>query len=204
MALLVTIFLLVLVSQAISWIGSSALQESFCSLYLRLFHSKLIARQHELKTTTWSTKAQLMATSAQDQFAKWAKLKRSVDKGFQDLETTNSEIASIKTQFSLKFNSALWFMTTGLQFFIGWWYRRSAVFYLPQGWFGPLTWWLGLPWAPAGSVSCGVWQMACRRIILVLERTVKDTWGRSIHPLSLSQFDPFCFQSRRRYLNQRQ
>ena len=61
----------------------------FCSFYLRLFHSKLIARQHELKTTTWSTKAQLMATSAQDHFAKWAKLKRSVDKGFQDLETTS-------------------------------------------------------------------------------------------------------------------
>jgi hypothetical protein len=61
----------------------------FCSAYLRLFHSKLIARQHELKTTTWATKAQLMATSAQDQFAKWAKLKRSVDKGFQDLEATS-------------------------------------------------------------------------------------------------------------------
>jgi len=61
----------------------------FTSFYLRLFHSKLIARQHELKTTTWSTKAQLMATSAQDQFAKWAKLKRSADKGFQDLETTS-------------------------------------------------------------------------------------------------------------------
>ncbi|KAF9793008.1 WRB/Get1 family [Thelephora terrestris] len=176
MALLVTIFLLVLVSQIISWTGSAVLQGFFCSLYLRLFHSKLIARQHELKTTTWSTKAQLMATSAQDHFAKWAKLKRSVDKGFQDLETTNSEIASVKTQFSIKFNSALWFMTTGLQFFIGWWYRKSAVFYLPQGWFGPLTWWLGLPWAPTGSISCGVWQMACRRIIVVMERTVKDLW----------------------------
>ena len=58
----------------------------FCSLYLRLFHSELIARQQELKTSTWENKTQLMATSAQDQFAKWAKLKRSVDKGFQDLE----------------------------------------------------------------------------------------------------------------------
>lgn len=64
----------------------------FCSLYLRLFHSKLIARQNELKTATWATKAQLMATSAQDHFAKWAKLKRSVDKGFQDLETTSKGV----------------------------------------------------------------------------------------------------------------
>ena len=75
-------------------------------------------------------------------------------------------------------------MTTGLQFFIGWWYRKSAVFYLPQGWFGPLTWWLALPWAPAGSVSCGVWQMACQRIILVLGRTVKEFW-RMLSTVSL-------------------
>lgn len=100
----------------------------------------------------------------------------------------DSEIASVKTKFSLKFNSALWFMTTGLQFFVGWWYRKSAVFYLPQGWFGPLTWWLGLPWAPTGSVSCGVWQMACRRIILVLERGVKDFWCMSIHRVLFRRF----------------
>jgi hypothetical protein len=113
-----------------------------------------------------------------------------------NLTVADSEIASAKTQFSLKFNSALWFMTTGLQFFIGWWYRKSAVFYLPQGWFGPLTWWLGLPWAPAGSVSCGVWQMACRRIILVLERTVKGFWCRSIPRPSFGQFQLILFQPR--------
>jgi hypothetical protein len=28
-----------------------------------------------------------MQTSSQDQFAKWAKLKRKIDKGFTDLET---------------------------------------------------------------------------------------------------------------------
>jgi CHD5-like protein len=42
-------------------------------------------------------------------------------------------------------------MTTGLQFAIGWWYGRSAVFYLPAGWLGPFTWWLSLPFAPAGE-----------------------------------------------------
>ena len=100
----------------------------------------------------------------------------------------DTEIASVKTNFSLKFNSTLWILTTGLQFFVGWWYRKSAVFYLPQGWFGPLTWWLGLPWAPRGSVSCGIWQMACRRIILVLERTVKDFACESLRCIPLGRF----------------
>ena len=47
----------------------------------------------------------------------------------------------------------LWLLTTGLQFAVGWWYRKQPVFYLPQGWLGPLGWWLALPFAPAGT-SC--------------------------------------------------
>ena len=84
-------------------------------------------------------------------------------------------------------------MTTGLQFFIGWWFRKAAVFYLPPGWFGPLTWWLALPFAPAGSVSCGVWQMACRRVIKVGERVVKDVMSPST---STSTSEGECLYSR--------
>jgi len=176
MSLVVTIFLLVLLTQVVSWVGKSVLQEFFCAIYLRLFYSKLSSRQRELKSTILSTKAELLATSAQDHFAKWAKLRRSVDKGLQDLDKTNSELSAVKTSFSLKFGTVLWVMTTGVQFFVGWWYRKSAVFYLPEGWFGPLTWWLALPWAPKGSISCGVWQMACRRVLQVGERFAKDVW----------------------------
>jgi len=51
----------------------------------------------------------------------------------------------------MKFKGFLWIMTTGLQFVVGWWYRKQPVFYLPEGWFGPLSWWLALPFAPAGE-----------------------------------------------------
>ncbi|KAG5339868.1 GET complex subunit get1 [Termitomyces sp. Mn162] len=98
-----------------------------------------------------NTKAELLKTSAQDQFAKWAKLRRSADKGLAELEKLNSDVASAKTAFSIKFNSAIWLLTTGVQFFVGWWYRKTAVFYLPPGWFGPLGWWLSFPFAPAGQ-----------------------------------------------------
>jgi hypothetical protein len=43
-------------------------------------------RQRALKSEILSTKSELLKTSAQDQFAKWAKLRRSVDKGLADLE----------------------------------------------------------------------------------------------------------------------
>ena len=89
----------------------------------------------------------------------------------------------------------MWMLTTGLQFVIGLYYRRSAVFYLPPGWLGPLTWLFALPFAPkgpfrddsclkalteVGSVSVGVWQMACRRVIKIGERLVKDNLASSV------------------------
>lgn len=180
MSLLITIFLLVFITQLVSWIGQTVLLELAYALYLRLTRSAAFARQQALKSEILATKSELLKTSAQDQFAKWAKLRRSVDKGLADLEKLNSQIASSKSSFSLKFNSAIWILTTGVQFVVGWWYRRQPVFYLPEGWFGPLAWWLAFPFAPAGSVSVGVWQMACKRVVVLGERVVKDLTASSV------------------------
>ena len=107
----------------------------------------------------------------------------------------DAEIAASRNGFAMKFKTLLWTMTTGLQFVVTWWYRKQPVFYLPEGWLGPLTWWLSLPFAPAGtrlccscvhrsfihsssgSVSVGVWQMACKRVIIVGERAARDFLG---------------------------
>ena len=56
------------------------------ALYLRIFYSGTVANQRKLKSEILLNKKELLQTSAQDQFAKWAKLRRSVDKGLADLE----------------------------------------------------------------------------------------------------------------------
>ncbi|KIP11572.1 hypothetical protein PHLGIDRAFT_99361 [Phlebiopsis gigantea 11061_1 CR5-6] len=174
MALVATIFFLVFLTELVSWIGKSVLLELAYAAYLRLFYSAKLSQQKKLKNDVLTHKKEMLQTSAQDQFAKWAKLRRSVDKGLSDLEKLNGELSSTKSSFSLKFSTIIWSLTTGLQFAVGWWYGKTAVFYLPLGWFGPLTWWLSFPFAPRGSVSCGVWQFACRRVIRIGERVVKD------------------------------
>ncbi|KAG7098395.1 GET complex subunit get1 [Marasmius oreades] len=174
MSIILTVFALVFLGELISWIGQSVLLEGAFALYLRLFYPTVASQQKKLKSDVLTTKAELLKTSAQDQFAKWAKLRRSVDKGLADLEKTNSDMASIRTGFSFKFNTGIWILTTGLQFFVGWWYRKAPIFYLPPGWFGPLGWVLALPFAPTGSVSVGMWQMTSRRVIKVGERVVKE------------------------------
>ena len=56
------------------------------ALHERIFNPTRASRQRELKAHILATKAELLQTSAQDQFAKWAKLRRSIDKGLADLE----------------------------------------------------------------------------------------------------------------------
>ncbi|KAF9050436.1 WRB/Get1 family [Panaeolus papilionaceus] len=153
MSLLITIFMLAFVAQLITWIGKAVLLDFFYAIYLNITRSPKAAKQRELKAQILTNRAELMKTSAQDQFARWAKLRRSVDKGLADLEKLNAEIAAAKSGFAMKFNTVLWILTTGLQFVVGWWYRKQPVFYLPEGWFGPLTWWLALPFAPAGELT---------------------------------------------------
>ena len=116
MSLLITIFLLVFVTQLIAWIGKSVLLDIVCvfffnhnirslttnktyDVYLRITLSPTAMRQRALKSEILSTKSELLKTSAQDQFAKWAKLRRSVDKGLADLEKL-SEFGSSLPQAS--------------------------------------------------------------------------------------------------------
>jgi hypothetical protein len=177
MDLILTIFLLVLLAESITWIGKAVLFELVGDVFgvkNWIFPSKIVQKQKELRTQILSDKAELLATSSQDQFAKWAKLRRKVDKGLADLEKINAEIAASRSSYNWAFNIVIFIMTTGAQFAIGWWYGKKAVFYLPPGWMGPATWWLSLPFAPRGSVSCGIWQMACRRFIRILERIARD------------------------------
>ncbi len=62
-------------------------QQAFSSLYAPLFLRSLSTRQRALKKRILADKAQLQRTSSQDEFAKWAKLRRNLDKGLKDLET---------------------------------------------------------------------------------------------------------------------
>ncbi|KAF8712357.1 Protein GET1, partial [Rhizoctonia solani] len=185
MSILLTIFVLVFLTELVRWIGKSVLLELVgykCKALSTIFLKSTVDRQRTLRADVLAAKRDLLQTSSQDQFAKWAKLRRRVDRGLAELDTINSTLASARTSFSVKFSTVLWVCTTGAQFFIGWWYGRSAVFYLPPGWMGPATWWLSLPFAPRGSVSCGVWQMACQRVLRIIERLVRDAFVKHENP----------------------
>jgi hypothetical protein len=61
-------------------------KQAFSTIYAPIFLRSLSTRQRKLKKQILEDKRQLVSTSSQDEFAKWAKLRRTLDKGLKDLE----------------------------------------------------------------------------------------------------------------------
>ncbi|KAG0208225.1 GET complex subunit get1 [Mortierella sp. GBA30] len=162
------VLMVVLLTELINLIGKTHFTAMAYDIYLKVVHKERVAKQRQLKKEILTLKNDLSRTSSQDEFAKWAKLRRKMDSKIADLEKLTSELHVSKASFEIKFKSLLWFITSGIQFIMVAWYRRTAVFYLPQGWFGPAERILAMPFAERGSVSIAIWFYFCRKVIHLL------------------------------------
>jgi len=131
------------------------------------------------------------AVSAQDDFAKWAKLRRTHDKTVAELEKHSKRTWARKTHFPIlraslaaslaasksKFDTAAagarWVATNGLRLFLQFWFSRRPMFWLPKNLApGYVEWFLALPRAPTGSVSIQLWGIACAAAIKLVSEAV--------------------------------
>ncbi|KAL0247353.1 protein GET1 [Cryptococcus tetragattii IND107] len=173
--LTLVIFLCTLINQIVSWVGKSVLQEIAFTAYSWVFLSGIAVKQRKLRKQVLEDKAELGRTSSQDEFAKWAKLRRKLDKSLADLEKANNNVSSSRSSFSKKFSTLLWLMTTGAQFLLSWWFRKQPIFWLPEGWVPyPVAWLLSFPSAPIGSVSSGAWGAICRCVLNTLQEIIQS------------------------------
>ncbi|KAL9935323.1 hypothetical protein V8E36_005671 [Tilletia maclaganii] len=169
------ILLATLAAEIVSWVGKERIVGSLHFLFVQLFHSNVLAEQRKLKAEIYATKQELDKTSSQDEFAKWAKLRRKVDKGLQDLEKINASLTASRSTFPMLVKALLFVVTTVIPFAVKTYHRKTPIFWLPPGgWFGPVGWALSLPGAPAGSISATIWGMVCSRILLVVAASAKD------------------------------
>lgn len=133
--------------------------------------------------------------SAQDDFARWAKLRRAHDKVFAEFQKSgtytpviiyyfpskanfclflpDSGIRSARTSFDTTVASIRWVFTNGLRFFLQFWYAKQPLFWIPQGWVpGYVEWILAFPRAPTGSISIQVWGIACASVISLVSEAL--------------------------------
>ncbi|MCJ1476633.1 GET complex subunit get1 [Lambiella insularis] len=122
-------------------------------------------------------KREMNSTSSQDEFAKWAKLRRQHDKVLAEYEQKTQSLQSFKGQFDSAVGVLRWLGTNGLRVFLQFWFQKQPMFWLPRGWVpGYVEWILAFPRAQTGSISIQVWGIACASVVQIASTTIKAVW----------------------------
>ncbi|PLB33343.1 guided entry of tail-anchored proteins factor 1 [Aspergillus candidus] len=168
LSLIWTVFFVHVAIFLINTIGAATIDNLLWQLYLKVptTTSKNAREQSRLKREVVQLKREMNNTSSQDEFAKWAKIRRRHDKTMEEYEALNKQLVSQKTSFDWSVKTARWLSTNGLKIFLQFWYSKTPVFALPQAWFPYVVEWvLSFPRAPLGSVSIQVWSNVCATVI---------------------------------------
>ncbi|TVY59211.1 Protein get1 [Lachnellula cervina] len=170
-SLLVVVFILQLTIHLVNTVGAATINNILWNIYNRLPTptSKAAAEQRDLKKQFLKVRTELNATSSQDNFAKWAKLRRQHDKLVEQVEANKKLLDGTKSTFDSAISALRWVGTNGLRMLIQFWFQKQPMFWIPKGWVPYYAeWLLSFPRAPVGSISIQVWALACGAIILLI------------------------------------
>lgn len=123
-----------------------------------------------------NTKKQLNSTSSQDEFSKWAKLKRNHDKLLKQHEDTKQENSKAQMIIKPLVKVVMFALPSVLQFGVtianG---KRSIIHLPPHNWFGSaLTLLFSLPFSPRGTISASIYGMVVKRVVKLFRQFIQD------------------------------
>ncbi|GIZ44195.1 hypothetical protein CKM354_000739900 [Cercospora kikuchii] len=175
-SVILVVFVVQLLLSLISTVGAQAINDLAWYLFTLLPtpQSRAAKENLKLRSEVVQLERELRATSAQDEFAKWAKIRRQHDKAKDKYEKQASSLTSFRSTFMSIISKLRWVGTQGVNFLLNTYYSKTPMFYLPQGWVPyHAEWLLSFPRAPVGGVSVNVWAIACGSVIgMVMELVV--------------------------------
>ncbi|KND92648.1 Protein GET1 [Tolypocladium ophioglossoides CBS 100239] len=177
--LLFVIFAVELVAHFINAVGAAEINNLLWTLinYLPISTSKAAGEQRKIQAEYLKVRRELNATSSQDEFAKWAKLRRQHDKLLDQLDAAKKGLEASRKRFDNYLTAVRMLVTKAPQYIIPFWYGKEAMFWLPYGWFPYYAEWIiSFPRAPLGSVSAPSWQLACSGFIKLVSELVAYVW----------------------------
>ncbi|CAH0050189.1 unnamed protein product [Clonostachys solani] len=200
-SLLVVVFVVEAAVRLINAIGAARINEFLWTAinYLPVPTSKAAAEQRKLQADYLKVRNELNATSSQDEFARWAKLRRQHDKLLEQLEAKSTwrakfedwandimlttylaekSLEGSRSKFDNIFSALRLVLTKAPQFIIPFWYATEPMFWLPHGWFPYYAEWIiSFPRAPLGSVSIASWQLACTGLLTLISDLITGIYG---------------------------
>ncbi|KAF5667640.1 putative GET1 [Fusarium heterosporum] len=179
-SLMLSVFVVEVVVNLVNTIGATAINNLLWTLinFLPIATAKAASEQRKIQADYLKVRRDLNATSSQDEFAKWAKLRRQHDKLLDQLEKTKKNTEAARSNFDRVLTVLRVVVTRAPQYFLPFWFATQPMFWLPHGWFPYYAEWiLSFPRAPIGSVSIASWQLACTGVIALLSDLIVGIVG---------------------------
>ncbi|KAF5608914.1 GET1 [Fusarium subglutinans] len=179
-SLMLSIFVVEVVVNLVNTIGAAAINNLLWTIinFLPVSTAKAAGEQRKLQADYLKVRRDLNSTSSQDEFAKWAKLRRQHDKLLEQLEKTKKTNEAARSNFDKILTVLRVVVTRAPQYFLPFWYATEPMFWLPYGWFPYWAEWiLSFPRAPIGSVSIASWQLACTGVIALFSDLIVGIAG---------------------------
>ncbi|KAK7550827.1 CHD5-like protein-domain-containing protein [Phyllosticta citricarpa] len=189
-SLLLVVFILSIVIHIVNTLGAATINDLLWLLYNKLPTptSHAARDQARLRREVLHLKKEMNSVSAQDDFARWAKLRRAHDKVYAEYQKTESSLKSSRTSFDRTVSTLRFLGTNGLRFALQFWYAKQALFWIPQGWVPRyVEWILAFPKAPTGSVSIQIWGIACASVVGMVGEALAALWVLSVRSSKMQQ-----------------
>ncbi|KAK8218667.1 CHD5-like protein-domain-containing protein [Phyllosticta capitalensis] len=178
-SLLLVVFILTLVIHLVNTVGAATINDLLWLLYNKLPtpNAQAARDQARLRGEVLRLKKEMNSVSAQDDFARWAKIRRAHDKVYAEYQKIDASLKSSRTSFDRTVSTLRFLGTNGLKVVLQFWYAKQALFWIPQGWVPRyVEWILAFPKAPTGSVSIQVWGFACASVVGMVGEALAALW----------------------------
>ncbi|XP_031571064.1 tail-anchored protein insertion receptor WRB-like [Actinia tenebrosa] len=109
--------------------------------------------------------AEQQLISAQDEFAKYARLQRKIDKLKDEVNSFGSERRKAEGKHKLISKVLIMMSIFAIHITFLIMYRKDPVIILPHQWFYPFTFILSLPTGISGAIGLPCWMLTCNKII---------------------------------------
>ncbi|KAG8450201.1 hypothetical protein GDO86_002731 [Hymenochirus boettgeri] len=140
---------------------------SFSSLVSRLLQ-KDAAQEYSMRSEIQSMRQELSTISMMDEFAKYARLERKINKLTDQLKThvksRTAQLSKIKWVVSIVF----YVSQAALMISLIWKYYLEPVTVLPSKWITPLERLVAFPTGIAGGVGITCWLVVCNKVVAIL------------------------------------
>ncbi|KAJ1112951.1 hypothetical protein NDU88_001211 [Pleurodeles waltl] len=140
---------------------------SFSSIISRLLQ-KDAEQENQMRAEIQGMKLELSAISMMDEFARYARLERKINKMTDKLKThvksRTAQLAKVKWVISIVF----YIFQAALMVSLIWKYYSEPVTVLPSRWIAPLERLVAFPTGVAGGVGITCWLVVCNKVVAIL------------------------------------